>query len=85
MGMSEVDDRVRGPAIVAILVAVVGLADAQRGVALDDGVSVGAARVDGGGSDEREVKEGEQEEVTSVDRRRHNDKKSGRDRDATGE
>jgi hypothetical protein len=85
MHMSDVDGRLWGPAIVAILVAVIGLADAQRSVALDDGVRVGAARVDGGGGDEGEVKEGEQENITSVDRHRHNDKKSGRDRDATGE
>ena len=85
MDMSEVDGRLRGPAVVAILVAVIGLVEAQRSVALDDGVRLGAARVDGGGGDEGEVKEGEQEEVTSVDRRRHDDKKSGRDRDATGE
>jgi hypothetical protein len=66
MDMSEMDARVRGrrsggSAMVAVLVAVIGLADAQRGVALDDSVCVGAARVDGGGSDEGEVEEGEQE------------------------
>ena len=84
MDMSYMDRRLRGRSrggsadgpIVAILVAVICLADAQRGVALEDGVRVGATRdrVDGCGSDEGEVKEGEQEKVTSVDRHRHNDK-----------
>jgi hypothetical protein len=50
-------------AIVASLVAMIGLADAERGVALDDSVRVGATRdrVDWGGGDEGEVEEGEQE------------------------
>ena len=49
--------------IVASLVTVIGLADAQRSVALDDSVRVGATRdrVDGCGGDEGEVEEGEQE------------------------
>jgi hypothetical protein len=83
MDMSDMDGRLRGRgsadgAIVASLVAVIGLADAQRGVTLDDSVCVGATRdrVDGGGSDEGEVEEGEQEKVTSVDRHRHNEWKS---------
>lgn len=94
MDMSDMDSRLRGrsrrgsadESIVASLVAVIGLADAQRGVALDDSVRVGATRdrVDGCGSDEGEVEEGEQEKVTSVDRYSHNDKKtSGRVRRAT--
>ena len=79
MGMSDMDDRLRvrrnarlrtgmdggsaDVAIVARLVAVIALAEAQRGVALDDSVGVRATRdrVDGGGSDEGEVEEGEQE------------------------
>lgn len=50
-------------AVVATLVAVIGLTDAQRSVARDDSVSVGVTRdrVDGRGSDEGEVEEGEQE------------------------
>jgi len=55
-------------AIVAVLVAVIGLADAPGGISRDDGVRFRAARVDGGGSDEGEVEEGEQEKVTSVER-----------------
>ena len=50
--------------IVAARVTMIGLADAQGGVALDDGVRT---RV-GSGSDEREVEKGEQKKVTSVDR-----------------
>lgn len=77
--MSDMDNRLRRGAlprtdIMATLVAVIGFVDAQRGVTRDDGVCVGATRdsVDGYGGDEREVEEGEQEEVTSVDR--HSDK-----------
>jgi len=55
-------------AIVAVLVAVIGLADAPGGISRDDGVRFRATRVDGGGSDEGEVEEGEQEKVTSVER-----------------
>jgi hypothetical protein len=59
MDMSDVDGRLRGRsrggsvdgAIVATLVAVIGLADAQRCVALDDSVRVGATS-DRDGSDE---------------------------------
>ncbi len=72
--------------IVAILVTVIRLADAQGGVALDDGVRVWATRdngVDGGGGDEGEVEEGEQEKVTSVDR--HRGINEWKDRSATGE
>ena len=51
-------------AVVATLVAVISLADAQRGVALDDSVRVWATRDrvdDGDGGGEGEVEEGEQE------------------------
>jgi hypothetical protein len=93
MDMSEMDGRLRGKrrggtadgSIVASLVAMIALADAQRGVALDDSVRVGATRdrVDGCGSDEGEMEEGEQEKVTSVDRQRHNNKNEWKVRRAT--
>lgn len=79
MDMSDMDSRLRRGAlprtgIMATLVAVIGLVDAKRVVARDDGVCVGATRdrVDGYGDNEGEVEESEQEEVTSVDR--HSDK-----------
>jgi hypothetical protein len=50
--------------IVAVRVTVIGLADAQGGVALDDGVRTR----EGSGSDEGDVEKGEQKKVTSVDR-----------------
>ena len=61
---------VRTGIIMAIRVAMIGLADAQGGVALEDGVRVGSPRdrVYGSGSNEGEVEKGEQKKVTSVDR-----------------
>ena len=75
---------VRTGNIIAIRVAVIGLADAPGGVALDDGVRVGSPRdrVEGSSSNEGEVEKSEQKKVTSVDR---HSERSGRDRDATGE
>jgi hypothetical protein len=61
---------VRTGNVIAVRVTVIGLADAQGGVALEDGVRVGSPRdrVEGSGSHEGEVEKGEQKKVTSVDR-----------------
>jgi hypothetical protein len=52
--------RVRTSNIIAIRVAVIGLADAPGGVALEDGVRVGSARdrVERSGSNEGEMEKG---------------------------
>ena len=89
MGMS--DDRgcrggKRGGGARTGFVSMIGLADAEGGIALEDGVRVGGARdvVGGSGSDEGEMEKGEQKKVTSVDRHGE-DAKEWKGRSATGE
>ena len=89
MGMS--DDRgcrggKRGAGARTGFVSVIGLAEAEGGTALEDGVRVGGARdiVDRSSSDEGEMEKGEQKKVTSVDRHGE-DANEWKGRSATGE